>query len=272
MFTNPSKYYTKYNKNIKDIKGSGVVTPRNPPDTDNTTDTIKETLHDDIIYMPPLYLRTWDNDEQNTNGYLNQNDYVDYVPDIDKYYYTTQQMDNVIVKKRTNKNLNNPNDPIKLPPPLITTKPNIIKNKKSNKESNKDSNKDSINNIDGDTSSQYGINTSDINRNWYDGRYLYTFSPSSLNTIYPWATYNLLYPFDSQSNNLKYYKNSEISNITGNPLLRENNPDVKENFESQNLPNPLTKSETTSCLQNYNIIYLTILCILIIIYFIKSKK
>ena len=108
MFANPSKYYTKYNKNIKDIKGSGVVTPRPPPNTTNTTDTVKETLHDDIIYMPPLYLRTWDNDEQNTNGYLNANDYVDYVPDIDKYYYTTQQLDNVVVKKRSEKNSNNP--------------------------------------------------------------------------------------------------------------------------------------------------------------------
>lgn len=267
MFTNPSKYYTKYNKNIKDIKGSGVVTPRPPFNTSNTTDTVKETLHDDIVYMPPLYLRTWDNDEQNTNGYLNPNDYVDYVPDIDKYYYTTQQMDNVIVKKRTDKNLNDPSDPIKLPPPLITTKPKIIKN--LNKNSNKNSNKESINNIDGDTTSQYGINTSDINRNWYDGRYLYTFSPSSLNTIYPWATYNLLYPFNNSSNNLKYYQNSEISNITGNPLLRENNPDINENFESHN---PLSKSGSIGCLQNYNILYLTILCILIVIYFIKSKK
>ena len=68
---------------------------------------------------------------------------------------------------------------------------------------------------------------------------------------------------------LKYYQNSEISNITGNPLLRENNPDINENFESTN---PLKKSETVSCLQNYNILYLTILCILIVIYFIKSKK
>ena len=53
----------------------------------------------------------------------------------------------------------------------------------------------SINNIDGNTQSQYGIGESDINRNWYDGRYLYTFSPTSLKTIYPWTTYNLLYPF-----------------------------------------------------------------------------
>ena len=266
MFANPSKYYTKYNKNIKDIKGAGVVTPRSPKDTNNTTDTIKETLHDDIIYMPPLYLRTWDNDEQNTNGYLNANDYVDYVPDIDKYYYTTQQIDKVVVKKRSEKNSNNPSDPIKLPPPLVTTKPNIIKKNKDKINNNQIQTDYNYNNIDGNAPPEFGINTTNINKNWYDGRYLYTFSPSSLNTIYPWTTYNLLYPFDSPSNTLKYYQNSDISDITGNPLLRANNPNQIENFESSN------SSVQTPCTQNYNVLYLTILCVLIIIYFIKSKK
>jgi hypothetical protein len=272
MFTNPSKYYTKYNKNIKDIKGSGVVTPRGPRDTNNTTDTVKETLHDDIIYMPPLYLRTWDNDEQNTNGYLNQNDYVDYVPDIDKYYYTTQQLDNVVVKKRSEKNSNNPTDPIKLPPPLVTTKPNIIFNNKSKINNNQiqtqtqSQSQSDYNNIDGNAPSDFGINTTNVNKNWYDGRYLYTFSPSSLNTIYPWTSYKLLYPFDSPSNTLKYYQNSDITDITGNPLLRANNPKQIEKFESTN------SSEKTSCSTDYNILYLTILCVLIIIYFIKSNK
>ena len=296
MFSNPSKYYTKYNKNIKAIKGSGVITQRPPKDTSETTGTVKETLHDDIVYMPPLNLRTWDNDDQNTNGYLNSNDYVNYVPDIDKYYYTTQQMGDVIVKKRSDSNADGislsfgdvkhhkqskiaehsemalPFDPIKLPPPLISTKPNYIDSSKKTK--SKNINLDSINNIDGNTQSQYGIGENDINRNWYDGRYLYTFSPNSLKTIYPWTTYNLLYPFDSPANTLKYYQNSEISNITGNPLLRENDPRDKEFFENINKNNndntddKANKSES----QNYNLLYLTILCVLIVIYFIKSNK
>ncbi len=273
MFSDPSKYYTKYNKNIKAIKGSGVITQRPPKDTSETTGTVKETLHDDIVYMPPLNLRTWDNDEQNTNGYLNSNDYVDYVPDIDKYYYTTQQMDKVVVKKRSDSNSNDPADPIKLPPPLISTKPNYIDtNKKSNgKNININLNDlNSINNIDGNTKSQYGIGESDINRNWYDGRYLYTFSPTSLKTIYPWTTYNLLYPFDSPANTLKYYQNSEISNITGNPLLRENDPNSKDFFENINDDPDDKKNKSES--QNYNLLYLTILCVLIIICFIKSNK
>jgi hypothetical protein len=271
MFSNPSKYYTKYNKNIKAIKGSGVITQRPPKDTSETTGTIKETLHDDIVYMPPLNLRTWDNDEQNTNGYLNSKDYVDYVPDIDKYYYTTQQMDEVVVKKRSDSNSNDKSDPIKLPPPLISTKPNYIDTSKKSNGKNININLDSINNIDGNTQSQYGIAENDINRNWYDGRYLYTFSPNSLKTIYPWTTYNLLYPFDSSANTLKYYKNSEISNITGNPLLRENNPNAKEFFEKIN-NNDTDDKKNNSESQNYNLLYLTILCILIIIYFIKSNK
>ncbi len=294
MFSDPSKYYTKYNKNIKAIKGSGVVTPRPPKDCNCTTGTVKETLHDDIVYMPPLYLRTWDNDEQNTNGYLNSNDYVDYVPDIDKYYYTTQQMGDVIVKKRSDSNLNDPSDPIKLPPPLISTKPNYIDTNKKSKGKNininlndLDSFNNNINNIDGNTKSQYGIGESDINRNWYDGRYLYTFSPTSLKTIYPWTTYNLLYPFDNPSNTLKYYQNSEISNITGNPLLRENDPNAKEFFDNstsnnqdnqdnqdnKNIKEDKKKDKVdNSDSQNYNLLYLTILSVLIIIYFIKSNK
>ncbi len=271
MFTNPSKYYTKYNQNIKAIKGSGVLTPRPPQDSNHTTGTVKETLHDDIVYMPPLYPRTWDNDEQNTNGYLNQNDYVDYIPDIDKYYYTTQQMGEVDVKKRSDSNTNNPNYPIKLPPPLVTTKPTgKLNNKNSTNITIKNTKPSDYNNIDGDTNSQYGIGENDINRNWYDGRYLYTFSPSSLNTIYPWTTYNLLYPFSKPSDTLKYYQNSQISNITQDPLLRPNNPGENESFES--VENVNLEDENKKEEQNYNVVYLTILCVLIVIYFIRHNK
>lgn len=257
MFTNPSKYYTRYNRNIKGIKGSGVVTSRPPKDSCVTTSTVKETLVDDIEYMPPFYLRTWDNDKQNTNGYLNEKDYVDYVPDIDKYYYTTQQMDNVTVKDRNiSLNLDNSNYPIKLPPPLVTTKNKI-----------KDSTIKIDNNSILEKESEYGIGQNDINRNWYDGRYLYTFSPSSINTIYPWTNYKLIYPFDNGSNTLKYYQDLGVKNITKNSLLRLNNDNsnsVIENFDNSN--------NTIKCFQNYNILYLTILCILIVIYFIRSKK
>jgi len=258
MFTNPSKYYTRYNRNIKGIKGSGVVTPRPPKDSCVTTGTVKETLVDDIEYMPPLYLRTWDNDKQNTNGYLNEKDYVDYVPDIDKYYYTTQQMDNVIVKDRSiSSKLDNSNYPIKLPPPLVTTK---------NKINIKDYNIQKDNSIL-EKESEYGIGQNEINRNWYDGRYLYTFSPSSLQTIYPWTNYKLIYPFNNQIDTLKYYQDLGVKNITKNALLRSNKNN--SNFEIENFDN---SNNTIKCFQNYNILYLTILCILIVIYFIRSKK
>lgn len=292
MFTNPSKYYTRYNRNIKAIKGSGVITPRPPKDSDQTTGTVKETLVNDIQYMPPFYLRTWDNDEQNTNGYLNEKDYVDYVPEIDRYYYTTQQMDKVVVKDRKFKGPNDPDYPIKLPPPLVTTPADsYIKNNKFNKfnninninkingknndksfdKSNNKSNEQDILNKE----SEYGIGQGDINRKWYDGRYLYTLSPSSLKTVYPWTTYNLLYPFNSAADNLQYYQDSGVKNITGDPLARPNKNPINEKLVEENFDNSTDSNNdnyTTTCIQNYNILYLTILCILIVIYFVRSKK
>ncbi len=276
MFSNPSKYYTKYNRNIKSIRGSGVVTPRPPKDTDKTTDDIKETLHDNIAYMPPLYVRTWDNDKQNTNGYLNEKNYVDYIPENDRYYYTTQQMDKVTIRERGS---NKPykKDSIQLPPPLVTTK-TTTKTKlrtKSDSKSKKSNEKIEFadDNIDS-SSDQYGIGETDINRTWYDGRYLYTFSPSSLETIYPWTNYNLLYPFSRNKDTLKFYQNSNIDKITGDPLLRDNKANTMEYFDNTNDKSKIEKStiEKIYCMQNFNILYLTILCILIVIYFIKSRK
>lgn len=271
MFTNPSKYYTRYNRNIKGIKGSGVVTPRPPKDSDQTTGTVKETLVDDIQYMPPFYLRTWDNDEQNTNGYLNEKDYVDYVPEVDRYYYTTQQMDKVVVKDRKFKGPYDPDFPIKLPPPLVTTPADsYIKNDNNLKKNNgkvKFDEKDILN-----KESEYGIGQADINRKWYDGRYLYTLSPTSLKTVYPWTTYNLLYPFNNAADTLQYYQDSGLKNITGDPLARPNKRPVNVNLVKENFDNSENTDNSTACIQNYNILYLTILCILIVIYFVRSKK
>jgi hypothetical protein len=98
-------------------------------------------------------------------------------------------------------------------------------------------------------------------------RYLYTFSPSSLNTIYPWTNYKLIYPFNNQLDTLKYYQDLGVKNITKNALLRSNKNNSNlgiENFDNTN--------NNIECFQNYNILYLTILCILIVIYFIRSKK
>jgi hypothetical protein len=249
MFNNPSKYYKKYNRNIIGIKGSGEITQREPKDTNKRTDTIKEILVDDIDYAPPLFLRTWDNDPQNTNGYLNDKNYINYVPELNKYYYAGQEINKLdIIKNIKNKNIKIVDNPISLPPPLVTTSP-IINKKKIKKE------KLLINN-----SSEFGIDESDVNKNWYDGRYLYTFSPASLNTIYPWTNYNLLYPYNNVKNTLDFNKDSNILKITGNPLLRQNQI---ENFN--NVPD-------TQCIVNHNMLYLTILIILIIIYFIRSRK
>jgi hypothetical protein len=268
------KYYTKYNKNIKAIRGSGVVTKRGPPDTNKSYDTIKEVLNDDIQSIPPLYPRTWDNDPQETSGYLNDLDHVDYVPDIDKYYYTAQQMDEVVLDKsiptKSKITKKNSNQVIKLPPPLVTTKPDFEPDEseydiplKYKKESNK---KKSLKNKTDFDSNEFGIGQSDIDRSWYDGRYLYTFNPQSLDTIYPWTNYNLLYPFGGSKDTLKYYRGSNIDKITGDPLLRKDNPEDVENFGNVN-----KNKKTISCIQDFNILYLSLLCLLLIIYFIKNN-
>lgn len=272
--TEPNKYYTKFNKNIKAIRGSGVVSKRGPPDTNKSYDTIKEVLNDDIQAIPPLYPRTWDNDPQETSGYLNDLDKVDYVPDIDKYYYTAQQMDEVVLDKsiptKTKVTKKNSNQVIKLPSPLVTTKPDFNPDdseydipSKYKKNSKKISNKiktDFDNN-------EFGIGQSDIDRSWYDGRYLYTFNPKSLDTIYPWTNYNLLYPFGGSTDTLKYYTSSNINKITGDPLLRKDNPEDTEYFGNINKKN----KKTINCIQDFNILYLSLLCLLLIIYFIKNN-
>ncbi len=277
--TEPNKYYTKFNKNIKAIRGSGVVTKRGHPDTNKSYDTIKEVLNDDIQSIPPLYPRTWDNDPQETSGYLNDLDKVDYVPDIDKYYYTAQQMDEVVLDKsiptKTKVTKKNSNQVIKLPPPLVTTQPDFnpddseydipskYKDNKDNKANKKKSNKiktDFDNN-------EFGIGQSDIDRSWYDGRYLYTFNPKSLDTIYPWTNYNLLYPFGGSTDTLKYYTSSNIDKITSDPLLRKDNPEDTEYFGNINKKN----KKIINCIQDFNILYLSLLCLLLIIYFIKNN-
>ena len=77
-----NKYYSKYNNNIKSYKGFGTVTQRQPVDKTKTTTTINKTFVDNIQVIPPLFKRTYDIDPQDTNGYLNPDNYVNYVMNI----------------------------------------------------------------------------------------------------------------------------------------------------------------------------------------------
>ena len=95
------KYYDKYDKNIKAIRGGGVITPANPPNKYNTTDTIDNTWKKNIIPVPPMFKAKYYSNPDLTNGYLNENDYVESDEYISDYYYPSQKMDQI---KFINKN------------------------------------------------------------------------------------------------------------------------------------------------------------------------
>jgi len=102
---NKFKYYGNYDKNIKSIKGGGVITPRNPPNKMSTTDTIKNTWNDDIIPTPPLYKSTYYSNKNLTDGYLSDENYVVEDKQISNYYYPSQKFDKVVnLKKNKSKN------------------------------------------------------------------------------------------------------------------------------------------------------------------------
>ena len=84
---NKFNYHGNYDKNIKAIRGGGVITPSNPPNRASTTGTVNNTWDVNITPTPPLYESVYYSDKILTDGYLNPNNYVvesDYVSD---YYY-----------------------------------------------------------------------------------------------------------------------------------------------------------------------------------------
>lgn len=215
-----NKYYSSYDRDISSIRGAGVILPKNPHNK-NTSNTVKTTFNVDIDPIPPLYPITYDTNAQKNNGYLNLNNDVPYESEINKYYYPSQQLDKVEI-------INN-----KLP--------NILNNVDILKSDNKSINNNNSNEIN--------------NKEWHDGTYLYTFEPKILNSIYPWYSSKLLFPFENK--NSSNYRD----NINNSPSILPdigNSSDDIENFTSNNI--------------DYNIIYLIILSLLIIIYFIKFGK
>ncbi len=303
MSDDSNKYYTKYNRDIKSIRGAGVITKRGPPDTNETVGTIREILDDDLEATPPLYPRTWQYDSEQTSGYLNELDYLDYVPDIDKYYYTSQQIDDIDVRrdkptKTYIKKINN-NEIIQLPPPLVTTKskfkPDLseyaitkttskeilktddstkpVKSEDENIKKKKDSTNtrpDSNNNA-GEDESEFGIGQSDINRDWYDGRYAYYFSPNSLKSIYPWASYSPVAPYLGSNQGLQFIQDTQQTNISSSPTQKVDNPNQDQNEFFSNIVKDSSKSNYNLDIQNINMLYLALICLLLIIYFIRNK-
>ncbi len=196
MNTN-SKYYSNYDKNIKAIKGGGVITPSNPPNKTSQTNTIKNTWDNLNPYTPtpPLYKNVYYSDKNLTNGYLNDDNYIIENKQISNYYYPSQKFNkvyNINDSNNTNdlddiKKKMNESNPIELPPPLIES--NIL-------------NENTI----------------------YDGKYIYTIEDEPINLT------------DKQNYKIEYlpYLNVDKANLRNKIRENFNNQDTNKNHNMNN--------------------------------------
>jgi len=268
----------KYNNDIKSYKGFGVVTPRYEKNL-NYKSEITNLTDKNLDYTPPLFEVSYKNNPQNTNGYLNSKNYIKIPKTIDNYYYTSQQMDKI--DKYPNydkKNL------FKFPPVLITTKASSIDDKnKSLKDDSKDSNDDKkkiLKNNKDDKDNKKNKKKEDsvlsnkmINKNWYDGRYLYSFEPRYNDVINKNRLYTWSYPFMPNTDN--YYRD-DINDTKLSPIIFDT-PDNYEELpdyddDSSNIEN-IENFENDNLCENSNFIFgFVILMSCIMIRLIIKKK
>jgi len=267
-------YYGNYDKNVKAIKGGGVITPSNPPNRKNTTGTINNTWKKNINPVPPLFKSKYYSVPDLTNGYLNSNNFVvndDYISD---YYYPSQKLDKVDTinnKTKKKKNIINNSNPIKFPPPLVTNAPistnvntNTSKNKNKNNNVNTNTNKNNFNNKKL-TGNDYDFIDFIENNSLYDGKFIYTIENDLINDNNDKFNKITYIPF---ANKLFRLENNDLENKTiFDSLENKTIFDSLENIEE--FQNIQYKNNTNSI---SNIVLLIIFSILLIIYFSKYQK
>lgn len=120
-------YYKSYDKDIISIRGGGKVSKGDAIKIKNPEQTITSKLKKDTNYMPPLFKITDRGNKIDVNAYVNPNNYVVKDGNIQDYYYSAQQINNMnIIDDKTSKSkrdLLNKENPIKSPPPLVKTYP-----------------------------------------------------------------------------------------------------------------------------------------------------
>lgn len=119
-------YYTSFDQDIQSITGSGVITPNTNNMTYSTTNTISDEIKPNVSYNALYPKQIIAQNKIATSGYLNENNYlIEDRSDIKKYYYPTQQIDNLNLiepNEELEKELNAEN-PIQIPaPPIINRK------------------------------------------------------------------------------------------------------------------------------------------------------
>jgi hypothetical protein len=265
------KYYGNYDKNIKSIRGGGVITPSNPPNRTNTTDTIKNTWYNEIKPIPPLFKTVYYSDKNLTNGYLNEDNYVIEDKYISDYYYPSQKLNKVInLKKNKSKKIKkelNKNNPLKFPSPLINEliKSDNLSNKSdnlSNKSDNLSNKSDNLSNKSDNLSNKSDKSKDYIdyitNNTIYDGKYIYMLEDKPI----------------KNSNNL----NNKITNFPylyklNNNKIQQSDIEYTDKIESiyeDFYSNSNSKSNLLSKIPNT--VLLIIFSVLLIIYFTIYQK
>lgn len=271
---NKYKYYGNYDKNIKAIRGGGVITPSNPPNREYTTDTIKKTWYDSVVPTPPLFETVYYSNKNLSNGYLNTNNYVIKKEPISDYYYPSQKFNKVINLKKNKKSsklkkekkIINELNPLEFPPPLINSchKPNLNPklNQKSNLNKNNliDKSDDKIDKLKDYDELENKFLEYIINNTIYDGKYIYRIEdkPIQFNPNNKYKTIKIPYLYNEK-------KQSNIENLaTNNNLCKlDNFNNLSENLNNNPNPNPNDK---------INLYLLVFFSLLLIIYFTIYQK
>lgn len=270
-----AKYYGNYDKNIKSIRGGGVITPSNPPNRRTTNETIKNTWNNLIkpsTPTPPLFKTVYYSNKNLTNGYLNTDDYVLENKEIGNYYYPSQKFDKVINLKTNKLKKKNNINPIKFPPPLITSNTDKLKKEFKLTKQSKPTKFDKPTKLVNPSKSNNLNNYIDYitNNTIYDGKYIYVLEntpiqmPKDTNNkitylpfLYNSTNVDILKPNTEHNKIKKIYKINEHENIQENN--QENNQaNIQEDFSSLNITS--------------NHVLSIVFFVLLIIYFTIYKK
>ena len=264
MQGNSYKYYASYDTNIKGTGGSGTITQRTPPDRESLSDYLRQPFYPGTRVIPPTQPIMYDNKPNDTNAYLNPNNFIEQTNN-DFYFQVSQQMDTpTIFKQALDKRQINKltkENAIQIPPPLITTKPNKISEQQELEDNKKDKKekKDKKNKKDKKDKKEKKEDKQEIKKkaltdylkkqnSWYDGKYLYVYnSYEPDDPKYKEYINNKCYIFP-------YEKEIPINNQYRKKVL----VNQVENFSLVN--------------NNENIIYFIAVVILVLIYFYKTTK